>query len=122
VQLEVVDVEGNVTRCDPVIATLRIPDGAASVRAPFRDIPAAERFLTVQNGEPGLTRLRVRVNGAAFAVVELGPGEVLTMDLGPALQAGKNRVVFKAWGEPGATALIVLADGHAGDRELHLSF
>ena len=113
VQLEVTDVAGNVTQCDPVLATLRIPEAGGAVRKQFGNIPVQERFLTIQNGAPGLTSLRVRVNGSLYELVALAPDEVRTLDLGSRMRAGANTVVLKGWGAPGASALVLLSDGVA---------
>lgn len=106
VQLRVEDMAGNVKFCDPVLAT-----ALASRRMTFRKLPRAERYVTIENGSPGLRSLRLVVNGRRF-VIRLSPGVRRTVDVGSALRRGsRNTISVRGTGSRGASAEILIWDG-----------
>lgn len=95
---------------DPVLTELRIGEGSNRVRETFSDIPAAERYVTLQNGSPGLRRVQLVVNGKRLTPRWLRDGGVRRIDIGSAMLAEKNIVTVIANGRPGTSALLVIAD------------
>lgn len=110
VELRVTDMAGNVTLCDPVVAGLQVAPGRNRVRATFGEIPAAEHFVTIQNGNPGVGRVQVIVNGRRAANLQLRRGEVRTVDIAAAMMALQNIITLVADGRPGSTALVLISD------------
>jgi hypothetical protein len=77
----------------------------------FDDVPAAESKVTIANGDPGMSRITLVVNGVKFKQVNLRAGEVRRLDVAPAMKPGDgNTVTIVARGRKGASALISLAD------------
>jgi hypothetical protein len=109
VTLDVTDVAGTTTRCDPVLTSLTVTRGGP-VSQTFSDIPQAEHFVTIQNGDPGLKRLEVTVNGTRFRLDDLRSGEERTLDIGSAMTAGSNSVTLRAQGERSASAVVSIGD------------
>ncbi|HEV2853353.1 MAG TPA: hypothetical protein VHC97_11170 [Thermoanaerobaculia bacterium] len=95
---------------DPVLTRLAIPVGKIRSADTFADIPAAEHFVTVQNGHPGLRKFQVFVNGQRAALLRMGPGAIQTVDIGAAMTGSGNTITFTGQGRPGASALIAIAD------------
>jgi hypothetical protein len=120
VRLKGTDYDGNVVGdpndpehpCDPVLTRAEIPEGRRRVSETFSGIPQAERYITVQNGDPGLSGLLVTVNGAIFPVTHLGDTEERTTDVASAMAEGDtNTIMLTAYGQPGASADITIHDG-----------
>ena len=110
VWLEIHDVAGNITQCDPILVTLH---GHATAGVGSRSflVPQAESKLQVVNGARGLTGIDVVVNGRTFRLRGLRPGQRLSVDLSSAMRRGSsNRVTFVGHGREGATAVVLLAD------------
>lgn len=95
---------------DPVIATLQIPVGRRRVAETFTDLLAAERFVTLQNGDPGVRRVRVVVNGRLSASRWLRDGSFRVIDIGAEMVLPQNIVTIVADGQPGSTVLVVIGD------------
>jgi len=75
----------------------------------FRDVPRAEHVLTIQNGAPGLDRVRIVVNGKKFDVKHLGPNAVQSIDVASSLTSGDhNTIVLRGYGKPGARADVLI--------------
>jgi hypothetical protein len=108
-ELAVIDVAGNVTRCDPVDVTVGREAGKP-VSTTLTGIPATEHWIEVHNGTPGLTSLSVRVNGRNWQVAGLGSGETRTLDVAQAMQGSNNTVVLTPTGRPGGSAWVVVHD------------
>ncbi len=110
VQLEVKDVAGNKTVCDPVI-TLVIREEGKPVTQTFAGLPQAESKVKIVNGEPGLTKLNITVNGKKFKERDLQNNEAYTLDVSSAMAPGNNNTItLEARGKPGGSALIVISD------------
>lgn len=79
----------------------------------FRNLPATARKLLVINLRPGLTNLRITVNGKLLNELSgLRAGEERTVDLSAALVSGnRNTVVLTALGTPGGSAYVIVWDG-----------
>jgi hypothetical protein len=120
VRLKVTDVAGNITGdpddpdsppCDPVLTHADIPEGRLWVSETFTNIPQAERYITVRNGDPGLSGMLITVNGEKFWVKSLGDTEERTVDVASAMAEGENNsITLTAYGIPGASADITIAD------------
>jgi hypothetical protein len=104
--LEVVDVAGNVTFCDPVAVLVGAPRSVT-----IRDVKSSEHFVVIYNGRPGLHGLQVKVNRRTWHVQGVRPGEVRTLDIAPALYTDDhNTVILTAEGPPGGSALVLISD------------
>jgi hypothetical protein len=114
VRLRVTDVAGNVTIGDPVLTTLTVPIAGQAVRQQVSGLAPQEGVVTVQNGAPGLERLRVAVNGTWVEDVRLAEGETRTLDVRARLGRARNRIAFKGTGPAGGQAVVVIADAVAG--------
>jgi len=111
VALQVVDEAGNVTSCDPVLATLTARHGQLGWQV-FTDLSEAESKLQISNGDPGLRRVLVVVNGRRFALDGLRPNEIRTLDLARAMKPGDgNTVVLRSSGPSGGSADVLIWDG-----------
>jgi hypothetical protein len=105
-----IDTCGRGKSFDPVITTLEIIAGGR-VQQRFEGILAAERYLRVINGSPGLTGLEVVLNGHLFRLGSLAADQSLVADLGAAMNEGDaNVVVLTGYGEVGASALVLITD------------
>lgn len=116
--IDVTDLCGNTTNCDPVIFTITAGSGTPAQHVSF---PQADRYLKVRNN--GLQAMSFTLNGRAFhlyadpARVETEPnayfvahsGEVI-LDLLPYLQASENQLQVAFTGASGAFADIFLTN------------
>ena len=110
-----IDTCGRGASFDPVITTLEVTTGG-QVEQRFAGILAAERYLRVINGSPGLTKLEVMLNGYTFRLDSLVAGQTVAADLGTAMHEGDaNVVVLTGYGEAGASALVLLTDQPTSD-------
>lgn len=110
VELEIEDLVGNVTTCDPVIAL--VTQRGKPVHERFGRVPQRESTLTVTNGAVGLRRLEVQVNGVPFEMRLKGrSGETRSLDLSRAMRPGDHNVVeLTAPGRQRGSATVVLHD------------
>ena len=78
IELTITDRAGNVTVCDPVAIII-------STRSPTRKIISgiaqAENNVTVRNGNPGMTKLEIVVNGTRFQLNSLRANQVVHVDV-----------------------------------------
>ncbi len=110
VQLRGTDVAGNSADWDPAIVTMKIGDTNPAIQALNR-LPQAEGKITITNGDPGVWRLVIAVNGIRFKVSGLRDGQETTVDVSSAMLPGnRNFMTLKAYGKPGGTATIVVHD------------
>jgi hypothetical protein len=110
VMLEVQDVAGNTTTCDPVL-TLLVRENGKPVTETLTDIPEIESQITVLNGGPGIKNLLVTVNGVAFRLNGLKDGEKRSVDISSAMRPGNtNTITLTAGGKPGSQATVVIAE------------
>lgn len=109
--LQVTDVAGNVTNCDPVDA-LVVRDSGKPATAALTGIPQTEGAVTLTNGAPGVSALVVTVNGQQFKVSGLAANEARTIDIAAAMRPGNDNVVtVAAYGAPGASVRVLVWDG-----------
>jgi hypothetical protein len=106
-QLEVIDVAGNVTECDPI-------DTIVEANAPgqlFTNVPGIERQVFVYNGDPGLEQLIIEVNGQEFLLEDMEDAYEYYLDIESALVPGNNNtIVLMGIGEPGDSAEVLIRD------------
>ena len=101
---------------DPVVTTLEVLAGDKVVQR-FEGLLAAERYLFVKNGTPGLRRLEVNLNGRVFTT-SLGDGQTLASDLGRAMHEGAdNVVILTGYGDVGSSAFVTLTDTATGNEQ-----
>jgi hypothetical protein len=110
VNVEVRDACGGQGNFDPVFTELKVQQGGV-VRQSFSDLPAAEHYVGVVNGTPGLAWVSILVNGQVFALNPLADGQSVLLDVGAAMGEGNtNLVVLAGQGVAGASASITIGD------------
>jgi len=120
VELRAMDAAGNFVVCDPVIANLEVKNGRALLIRNFAGIPQAERYVTLQNGAPGLTQATLSVNGHVVSHGRLTSGQVVSLDVARWLRPGNRNVVrIHARGPKGATAVLTIGDVIPGTGHVH---
>lgn len=107
VALRVTDLKSAVSECDPVIATL----SPRKVEV-FSEIPAADRFLTVVNTDPGLRRIVVKV-ARHTEVIKLRRAETTLVDLARLVPATDHAYAISLRGVGRGPAQITISDGGA---------
>lgn len=95
---------------DPVLAVLKVARDKDRAREVFRQIPAAEHFISIQNGRFGLERLHVFINGRRVRILDLSPREVQTIDVAEYMVAGQNTVMLTGQGPSGSNGLVFISD------------
>jgi hypothetical protein len=120
VELRVADAAGNFVVCDPVIANLKVKNGRAPLSRTFTGIPQAERYVTLQNGDPGLTQATLSVNGRVVSHDSLSDEQTVSLDIARWLRPGARNVVrIAARGPKGATAVLTIGDVAPGASAVH---
>jgi hypothetical protein len=109
--LEITDVAGNVMECDPVITTIERSAAQNRTRQRFGALSQHDSYVTIQNGAPGLKRLRIKVNGKKSAVLGLEDAGAITVDVSRFMVEGENTITLIGYGKPGTSALIIISDG-----------
>lgn len=100
---------------DPETSLLKIAGGGETVLI-FTNIQAAERFVGVLNGTPGLTKVTVVVNGSSYVLAPLSDGGSKSLDVSAAMNPGDaNTVVVIGEGAEGASAAVSIGDSPPGD-------
>jgi hypothetical protein len=113
VELIVSDLAGNQRVCDPIQTFVTRSENGTQVQT-FRDVPQAESQISITNGNPGLKKVEITVNGVKFKAKELKDGDRTTIDISSALHAGENNVVsIKGTGKKDGWADVVIWDGNA---------
>jgi hypothetical protein len=99
---------------DPVVTELKITSGNR-VQQRFEGILAAERYLQVISGAPGLSWLEVNLNGHIFRLDPLAAGQTVSADLSAAMNEGDaNVAVLTGYGVTGASAWVLITDTPGG--------
>jgi hypothetical protein len=111
VEMQVTDLAGNVSTCDPYLALVIRDKQSEAQSAAIPNIPRAEDKVTVTNGKPGVATFEVNVNGTKFKASGLKDGEERTLDISSAMTDGNNVVTFKVTGKPGGSANVLIWDG-----------
>jgi List-Bact-rpt repeat protein/prenyltransferase/squalene oxidase-like repeat protein len=110
VELSVTNVAGNVTICDPTI-TLVSRGNDRPVEQVLTGLPGIEHNIKIVNGDPGLKRLKITVNGHVFRAFQLKPGEERNLDVKSAMRPGNNNTIkLLGRGKRGSSALVVISD------------
>ena len=101
-EIQAIDVAGNSSTCDPVLATITRESGMLLVR----DVRSQERYLTVSpNGQERVV-VMASVNGTWFRA-QTDDGQTVTIDLGTAMSDGSdNTVAIRSFGD----ATVLLSD------------
>jgi hypothetical protein len=94
---------------DPIFTVLKLTTGRWA-RQTFADVPKAEHFITVTNGDPGLNRLHIWVNSKHFNTLSLGDNETRSLDLAAAKMEKTNTISLVGAGELGASASVLIGD------------
>jgi hypothetical protein len=104
------DACGSQGNFDPVFTDMKVQQGGV-VRQSFSDLPAAEHYVGVVNGTPGLAWMSILVNGQVFALNPLADGQSVLLDVGAAMGEGNTNVlVLAGQGVAGASASITIGD------------
>jgi hypothetical protein len=90
--LQITDLAGNVTICDPVLVELSAADQLQV--AVVHGLAASDHVLHLYNGTPGLRAVLVLVNNRWLRRLAPLPGQQVTLDIGPAMQAGDQNTVL----------------------------
>ena len=107
---EAVDLAGNVTICDPVLAPLDRATGRPESQT-FTGLLEDESKVTVRNGSPGVSSVELVVNGKMFKIAGLADGEERSIDVASAMLPGANNVVtVTARGQPEGTATLFISN------------
>jgi hypothetical protein len=109
VELKITNRVGNFCTCDPVLTTLELTSGRW-IRQTFTDIPPHEHYVTVQNGNPGLKKLDIQVNGRVFKMNGLRDNEERTINVASAMNSSNNTITLTGYGKPGDSAFVLIAD------------
>lgn len=95
---------------DPVMTDMVVGAGGV-VRQHFKGLLAAERYLQVFNGTPGLRRLEINLNGHLFVLDPLADGANVAGDLAAGMVEGdQNEVTLTGYGVAGARATVLITD------------
>ncbi len=104
------DLAGQKATCDPIVISV-VNDDEKFQDETFDNVPQAESRVTIYNGDPGLRKVVLIVNGTKFKEKDLGPNEVRAFDVAEAMRPGAaNTITVRVRGKKGASALIVIAD------------
>jgi hypothetical protein len=110
VSVDFYDVAGNRTTCDPIMVLVSREEDQPEDQT-FTDVPQAEHYVTIQNGNPGMRKVKLVVNRTKFKEVDLRPDEVRSFDIAAAMKPGNaNTITVSARGKKGGSAVIVIAD------------
>ena len=110
VTVDFFDVGGHKVTCDP-IATIVAREDDQPEDQTFTNVAGADRYVTIVNGDPGMRKVRLIVNGTKFKERDLAPGETRSFDIASALKPGnRNTITVSARGKKGASAFIIISD------------
>jgi uncharacterized repeat protein (TIGR01451 family)/CSLREA domain-containing protein len=110
VTIEFRDVAGNTVICDPIATIVSREDDQPEDQT-FTGVPHSDRYVTIVNGNPGMRKVRLTVNGTKFKERDLANGETRSFDIASALKPGNtNTITVTARGKQGASAFIIIAD------------
>jgi hypothetical protein len=110
VEVQFFDRAGNKAICDPIVHIIS-RDNEQATDETFTGVAQAECKVTIINGDPGLRKVQLIVNGRRFNEVALGNGEVRKFDVCAAMRPGSdNTITVRARGKKGTSAVVVIAD------------
>lgn len=107
VELQAVDIAGNIVNCDPAVLVTAV--AGAPVPRTVTGVTHDQHLLNITNGTPGVENLALTVDGHAMPPLHLRDEQRQTIDLAPVLTARTNTVTITALGKPGGNALITLS-------------
>jgi hypothetical protein len=111
VELQVSDLAGNLTVCDPILTEVVRATGKP-VSQTHLGLRETEDTITIDNGNPGIKNLDVIVNGKKFKLTGLRSRQTRLIDVSSAMQPGSgNSFTLISYGEPGGSATIFIWDG-----------
>jgi hypothetical protein len=106
---------------DPISSHLYLSQ-SGGISQTFRGLNNNDKYVTLNNGAPGLRYARILVNGTAFALNGLVNGQTVVVDISGALTAGgNNTVVVEGFGSAGAGADVSIGEIPGGPSGLQLS-
>jgi len=101
---------GNLISFDPIIAGIYL-SRSGEIREVFHGLSRNDKYVSLNNGAPGLRSARILVNGAVFANLWLVNGESEVLDISGALTAsGDNTVVVEGFGLKGDGADVSIGE------------
>jgi len=107
--VDVVDIYGATTRCDPVASQLAGGPLGGRVQT-FKGLHRSESKVTIYNGRPGLRSVRLVVNGRSF-VVKLRSGQTRRINVAKAMRPGyRNVIKVYSYGRRGNRAMVMIAN------------
>jgi hypothetical protein len=110
VQVDFLDRAGNLGICDPIVLSVVREDDQVQDET-FYEVPQAESRVSIYNGNPGVRKVVIVVNGKKFKELDLKANEVRKFDVSSAMKPGAtNTITVRVRGKKGASALIVIAD------------
>jgi hypothetical protein len=110
VALQVIDQSGGITDCDPALISIGRESGVPR-SVTLHQVARGESQVTIRNGLPGLTDLRLHVNGHVFIVGNLTDGQTRTVDISAAMRKGeRNTITVQALGPRGSSATVLVSD------------
>ena len=115
------DVAGNSVECDPVLARLQVPANRHRVGQRYKNVPAAERFVTIKNAIDGVRMVGIAVNGKMRIRQRLTSNQEVTAVIGPEMMrpgAGTNNIAIWAIGRPGSKVTVLISDGVGVEESL----
>jgi len=99
---------------------LEIPVGSPSMSEVITKLARSDGYITIQNADPGLQALRVKINGRSSRVTEMKPlgfrlrdQKIWTMDVTDVVEGDNNILELTAYGQAGASAFIFIGDSFA---------
>lgn len=113
IEIRATDGAGNVAICDPIhVIVSRNDNNRPTTDNLSADVPRAEDKVTIRNGEPGLSKLEIVVNGVRFRADLKKAGEETTLDISSAMHEGNDNVIdFRAFGKKGSWAEVIVWEG-----------
>lgn len=111
IEILATDGAGNVAVCDPIHVIL-VRDQNRAETDVFTEVPREESTVTIRNGNPGLSKVVIYVNGVKLKATDLRDGQEATVDISAAMNPGNSNVVsLEARGRRGSSAEVIVWDG-----------
>jgi hypothetical protein len=112
VELQVSDLAGNTTVCDPILGLVTRAEGKVEAQT-IPGVDGSEHVITLFNGNPGIGDLEIQVNNRKFKMSALSNGAKQSIDVGSAMVSGAgNTITLRAKGHPGGAANFMIWDGN----------
>jgi hypothetical protein len=115
VELNILDVAGNLTDCDPFLVEVGSVPGVRRAET-IHHVAHGESTVSITNLTPGLSSLRIVVNGRSFEVNDLVDGETRSIDISSAMRRNDNNTITViAQGKAHGAAVVMIADSAPAD-------